>query len=219
MALHLNLLHEEIQQQRQRQRDPLKIGMMVLAGIGALLFLFYGWNAYRTLAIKGRLSGVEQDWAKVEPGVTAAEKRAVELNNIINTTRVLDVLIDDRFYWAPFLQRLSRCVAPNSQLTSIDGAVSEDKGVLVTIEGVAAGREPRAAAEDLRQLLIEQLGQGYSEVKVEFKTLEDLDTIANIGGTNMPMARYVLTLNFKPKSAAKAGATPAPATAARKPKQ
>ena len=56
MALHLNLLHEEISEQRQRQRDPLKIGMMVLAGIGAVLFLYYMWNAYRTLEIKGRLS-------------------------------------------------------------------------------------------------------------------------------------------------------------------
>jgi len=33
MALHLNLLHEEFQEQRQRQRDPLKIGMMVLGGL------------------------------------------------------------------------------------------------------------------------------------------------------------------------------------------
>jgi len=45
MALQLNLLHEQILEQRQRQRDPLKIGMMVLMGIGALLFLYYGWNA------------------------------------------------------------------------------------------------------------------------------------------------------------------------------
>jgi hypothetical protein len=209
MALHLNLLHEEIQEQRQRQRDPLKIGMMVLAGIGALLFLYYGWNAYRTLAIKGRLSVIERDWAKVEPQVTAAQKRSTELNNIINTTRVLDVLIDDRFFWAPFLQKLSRCVAPNAQLISIDGAVSDDKGVLVTIEGVAAGREPRSAAEDLRQLLLEQLGQSYNDVKVEFKTLEDLDTIVNVGGTNMAMARYVITLTFNPNSAAKPGASPA----------
>ena len=30
MALHLNLLHEQIEAQRQRQRDPLKLGMMAL---------------------------------------------------------------------------------------------------------------------------------------------------------------------------------------------
>ena len=58
MALHLNLLHEEILQQRQRQRDPLKIGMLVLSSCGALLFLYYAWNAYQTLEIKAKLTSV-----------------------------------------------------------------------------------------------------------------------------------------------------------------
>ena len=93
MALHLNLLHEEISEQRQRQRDPLKIGMMVLAGIGAVLFLYYMWNAYRTLEIKGRLSAVQAEWAKVEPKIVAAQKKSEELNGTISTTRVLDEMI------------------------------------------------------------------------------------------------------------------------------
>jgi hypothetical protein len=75
MALHLNLLHEEILEQRQRQRDPLKIGMMVLAGFGAFLFLYYMFNAYRTLEIKSRLRAVERNWTKIEPEVTAAHNR------------------------------------------------------------------------------------------------------------------------------------------------
>jgi len=209
MALHLNLLHEEILEQRQRQRDPLKIGMMVLAAFGALLFLYYIWNVYQTLEIKRRLSAVDREWAKVEPKVTAAQKRSAELTGIINTTRVLDGIMDERFFWAPFLQKLSHCVAPNAQLISVDGAVlDENKGVTVTIEGVSAGREPRAAAEDLRQMLLEQLGQSYKDVKVEFKTLEDLDTIVNIGGANMAMSRYVLSVNFNPSQAAKPGASP-----------
>jgi hypothetical protein len=210
MALHLNLLHEEILEQRQRQRDPLKIGMMLLAGFGALLCLFYLWTAYQTLAIRGRLSAKEHDWTKIEPKVTAAQKRSAELNGIISTMRVLDQMIDDRFFWAPFLQKLSRCVAPNAQLTSIEGTVlDEEKGVAVTVEGVSAGREPRSAAEDLRQMLLEQLGQSYRDVKIEFKTLEDLDTIVNVGGTNMAMARYILTVSFNPHPAAKSTATPA----------
>src|SRR5438132_10726891 len=106
MALHLNLLHEEILEQRQRQRDPLKIGIMVLVGIGVLMFAYYMWNAYRTLEIKGRLSIVEHEWAKVEPQVTAAQQRSAELNNIIKTTRALDEYVDGRFYWAPFLQKI-----------------------------------------------------------------------------------------------------------------
>lgn len=210
MALHLNLLHEEKSEQRQRKRDPLKIGMMVVAGIGALLFIYYIWNAYQTLEIKRRLSAVQADWAKVEPKILAAQKKSAELNGTINTTRVLDEMISNRFYWAPFMDRVARCVAPNTQLTGLEGSVGEDKLVHVTIEGVAAGREPRAAAEDLRQLVLEQLGKSYSDVKVEFKTLEDLDTIVSVAGANMPMSRFVLTLSFNTPAAAKAAAPPAP---------
>jgi hypothetical protein len=61
MALQLNLLHEEILEQRQRQRDPLKIGLFVLAGCGAILFLYYAWNAYRTIEIKTRLSRISAE--------------------------------------------------------------------------------------------------------------------------------------------------------------
>jgi hypothetical protein len=210
MALHLNLLHEEISEQRQRQRDPLKIGMMVLAGIGALLFLYYMWNAYKTLEIKSRLSAVQADWSKVEPKILAAQKKSAELNGTISTTQVLDQMIANRFYWAPFLDHVARCVAPNTQLTAVEGGVGDDKLIHVSIEGVAAGREPRAAAEDLRQLVLEQLAKSYTDVKVEFKTLEDLDTIVNVAGANMPMARFVLTLNFNTPASVKASATPAP---------
>lgn len=217
MALHLNLLHEEFLEQRQRQRDPLKIGTLVLCVIGAIMVLYYMWNAYQVLEIKSRLGVVQRDWAKIEPKVTAAQKRSAELNNIISTTKVLDEMIESRFYWAPFLQKLSRCVAPNAQITNIEGSVlEENKGIAISLEGMAAGREPRAAAEELRQLLLEQLGQSYTDVKVEFKTLEDLDTIVNLGGANMAMARFVLTVNFNTAAnAAKTAPTPVPARSKR----
>jgi hypothetical protein len=219
MPLQLNLLHEEIHEQRQRQRDPLKIGMIVLGALGALMVLYYMGNAYRTLEIRSRLSTVQNEWSKVEPKVAAAQKRSAELNSIIGTTKVLTGMIDSRFFWAPFLARLSRCVALNAQITSVDGTVLEDnKGVNVMIEGLAAGREPRAAAEELRQLLLEQLGQSYREVKVEFKALEDLDTLVKIGGDNMAMAHFGLSVSFNPSGAVTKKATPSP-TRARSPKQ
>ena len=215
MALHLNLLHEEILEQRQRQRDPLKIGIMILCFLGLLMVLYYMWNGYKTLGIRSRLNQVQADWAKVEPKVTGAQKRSAELNSIISTTKVLDGMIDDRFFWGPFLEKLSHCVALNAQLTNIDGTVLDDsRGVSVTIEGLAAGREPRAAAEELRQLLLEQLGQSYNDVKVEFKALEDLDTIVKIGGGNMAMARFGLGVTFN-SGAAKPPVTPIRAKASR----
>ena len=211
MALHLNLLHEEILQQRHRQRDPLKIGMMVLAGLGALMLLYYLWNAYKVLEIRNRLGQAQHDWAKVEPKVTAAQKRSAELNGIISTTKVLDGMIDSRFFWAPLLEKLSRCVALNAQLTAIDGSVQDDGQISIALEGLAAGREPRAAAEELRQLLLEQLGQSYHDVKVEFKALEDLDTIVNMGGSNQAMARFGINATFNTQ-ATKASPTPGPRT-------
>jgi hypothetical protein len=212
MALHLNLLHEEILEQRQRQRDPLKIGILVLLSCGALLFLYYGWNAYQTLEIKAKLSSKEAEWKKLEPQVTQAQKRAAELTDLINTTRVLDDYIDNRFFWGPFLEKLSRCVPPNAQVSSLEGTLLEDEkggGVSVIIDGVAAAREPRSAAEDLRQMLLEQLGKTYHDVKAEFKTLEDVETVANLGGTNVPMSRYILSVTFNPNAPAKPATAPA----------
>jgi Tfp pilus assembly protein PilN len=213
MALHLNLLHEEISEHRQRQRDPLKLGMLALLAIGALMAVFYMFKAYQTLDVKRQLAAVQREWAKIEPEVTAAQKRSKELSTMMSTTKVLDEMVEGRFYWAPLLQNLSRCVAPNAQLTSIDAAVSEDaKTVTLTLDGIAAGREPRAAAEELRQLLGEQLAQSYTAVKVEFRTLEDLDTLVNVAGANMAMARYTISATFSPTSpeAAKAAESPAP---------
>jgi len=202
MALQLNLLHEQIAEKRQRQRDPLKLGMFARLALGTVMALFYMFRGYQTLEVKSRLGNAQAEWAKVEPRVTAAEKRSAELNGIISTTKVLDEMVEGRFFWAPLLERVSRCVAPNAQVTTVDGALREDgKSVSISLEGLAAGREPRAAAEELRQLLTEQLGQVYAEVKVEFRTLEDLDTIVKIAGTNMPMARYTLTASFNPTSA------------------
>jgi hypothetical protein len=210
MALHLNLLHEEILEQRQRQRDPLKIGIFVLAGCGALMFLYYAWTGYRTLEIKSSLAAVQRDWKKVEPKVTAAQKRSAELNSIINTTRVLDDYIENRFFWAPLLERISHCVAPNAQLTGLEGVVHEDgRGITLTVDGVAAAREPRSAAEDLREMLLEQFKKSYDDVQVEFKALEDLDGVASVGGMKVPMAHYVIVANFQPKTFAKPTPTPA----------
>lgn len=219
MALHLNLLHEEILAQRQRQRDPLKIGMLVLASCGAVLFLYYAWNAYHAIEIKTRLNRVTADWKKIEPEVLKSQKRAAELNNIINATRVLDDYIESRFFWGPLLEKLSRCVPPNAQLNSLDGQVLDEEkggGISVTIDGTTAAREPRSAAEDLRQMLLEQLGKNYFDVKVEFKTLEDVETVANVGGSNVPMSHFIMAVTFNTTAKPKATATPAPARAKRK---
>ena len=202
MALQLNLLHEEFTKERQRKRDPLKLGVIAMITFGAVFLLYYGWNAYETIHIRSQLNVVEREWKKVEPQVVAAQKRATELQRIIDSTKILDTSIEARFYWAPFLAIVSRCVAPNIQLTGLDGSVVEtNQTISVSIEGLAAAREPRAAAEELRQLLSEQLEKNYSDVKVTFKNLEDLDTLVNLSGVPTASARFVLGVTLDPKPA------------------
>ena len=211
MPLQLNLLHEEILQQRQRQRDPLKLSLYAAIGLGALLILNYLWTGYRVLESKSRLNSMQADWGKIEPKVTEAQKRSDELNGIISTTNALDGYIENRFYWAPLLEKVAHCVTPNIQITALEGIVEEDKGlVTVTLDGVAGGREPRGVAEDFRQMLLEQVGKEQPTVKVEFKTLEDLDATVAVGGNNVTTAHFVVTVGMEPFSKA---ATPAPTRA------
>jgi hypothetical protein len=199
MPLQLNLLHEEFAEQRQRKRDPLKLTMYIGIAIAALFVLNYLWTGYRVLGLKGQLAAVQHDWEKVEPKVTAAQKRADELNGIISTTKTLDGIIDARFYWAPLLEKIARCVTPNIQLITLEASADDEgKGVVVVLEGMAAGSEPRAVAEDFRQMLLEQVGKEESGVKVEFKTLDDLETSVAVGGNNAGMARFNLGMEFNP---------------------
>jgi hypothetical protein len=198
MPLQLNLLHEEILEQRQRQRDPLKLSIYAGIGLAVLLVLNYLWTGYRVLESKSRLNAVQSEWAKVEPKVTAAQKRTEELNGIISTTNALDGFIARRFYWAPLLEKVAHCVTPNIQITALEGAVEDDKGVTITLDGVAGGREPRGVAEDFRQMLLEQIGKEQPSVKVEFKALEDLDTTVSVGGNNVTTAHFIVMVGLDP---------------------
>src|SRR5258708_32927648 len=198
MPLQLNLLQEEFLEQRQRQRDPLKLSIYAGIGLAALLLLNYLWTGYRVLEGKRHLNGVQAEWAKVEPKVTASQKRAEELNGIISTTKTLDTLIDRRFYWAPLLEKVAHCVTPNIQITSLEGAVEDDNGITIILDGVAGGREPRGVAEDFRQMLLEQIGKEEPSVKVEFKTLEDLETADSVGGNNVTTAPFIFMGGLDP---------------------
>jgi hypothetical protein len=80
----------------------------------------------------------------------------------------------------------------------LEGTVEEEKGISITLDGVAGGREPRGVAEDFRQMLLEQIGKEEPSVKVEFKTLEDLDTTVSVGGNNVTTAHFIVMVGLDP---------------------
>ena len=69
----------------------------------------------------------------------------------------------------------------------------------IVIDGISAAREPRAAAEGFRQSFNEALMKSYTEVKVVFRNLEDLDTLATLAGVPTPTSRFVLSVSFNSK--------------------
>ena len=92
-------------------------------------------------------------------------------------------------------------VAPNVQLIGLSGNISSGgDSVTLSVEGIGAAREPRAVAEEFRQLLFEQLEKKYHDVKVDFRSLEDLDTVVNVAGLPNPSARFSLDISFHPQA-------------------
>jgi hypothetical protein len=114
------------------------------------------------------------------------------------------------------LEKVAHCVTPNIQITALEGAVEDDKGITITLDGVAGGREPRGVAEDFRQMLLEQIGKEEPTVKVEFRTLEDLDTTVSVGGNNVTTAHFVVMVGLNPFPKA---AEPAPSERKSKPRR
>jgi C-terminal processing protease CtpA/Prc len=72
-------------------------------------------------------------------------------------------------------------------------------GKKINLEVQRQGRTLRLSTE------IKERGTNYKDVKVEFKSLEEVDQIAMISGTHLPMARYTLAISFKPPGQSAAG--------------
>ena len=76
------------------------------------------------------------------------------------------------------------------------------KTINVLLRGVAAGAQPRTAAEDFRRSLQERLAGKYNEVSVIFdaNSLEDgADTVA-LEGQTLATATYRIRVQFTPKT-------------------
>ena len=163
MALQLNLLHEQFSEQRQRQRDPLKLGI-------------YGLVALR----RGPLSLVRLECLSNDPDPQPAQHRAggvgqgrTESHSRTKTRRGTrqnhQQHEDSRWLNRParFIGRRSSassraCVTPNIQLIGLDGNVADaGDAVALTLEGVSAGTRTASRGgnfpPDLQRTLDENL--------------------------------------------------------------
>lgn len=198
MALAINLLHEQQKLERQKQLDPLKLGIYLIVGIVTFFVAYYAYEWFSSQSKFNRRDDLKAQWAKKEKELAGINQAETDARNVNALATLLSYRIDNRFYWGPFLETLSRIVPPEVQIFSFTGGhARRAETVSVTLDGIAAGPEPRAAAEKFRNLLIAGIGAKYQGLTVTFRSLDEAGGTVKLEDKDLPTARFSLRLEFK----------------------
>lgn len=197
MALHLNLLHELDSAKRARQRDPLKLGLYALVGVIILFLAFYVMRLGSTAKVTSAKNSLVAEWSTLEPKQKEAAAKATELQTQIALSENMVKYIESRFYWAPLLERIGELVPSSAQVNRISAELLNANECTVTIEGAAAGEEPRTVAEELRTALASKLLAGKAgTVDAVFVSLEDGTTAVQVNGVTLPTAVFGIRISI-----------------------
>ena len=208
MPLTINLLHEEQFLLKQRQRDPLKLGIYALAGVAALFLLYYLVRVAQSSALHSDLKAHQAEWAKQEPAAKAADAQEAEYTAQVSAAEVVTKRIEGRFYWAPLLGTLIRAVPANVQIVNFTGTnEAKSDRIVLTLEGIVAGEVPRLAADKFRESLNASLGKDYQGVETSFRGLEESPGTVPVNGKPNATAHFTIEIKLN-RPGAVAAATP-----------
>lgn len=198
MALHLNLYHEVHMAARLKRRDPLKISIYGLSAIAALCACYYFVELMKMYGINDELARVKSEFDKIEPAAKAAKKREDELEAQVRASDQLVKRIEGRFYWAPLLAQFAQVVPREVQITRMGADITGDslRKCSITVDGLAAGADPRRVAEDLRTALAEKFSPTYKNVTSVFKTLEDGAELVLLDGKQVATATFSINVQL-----------------------
>ena len=197
MALHLNLYHEIKLQQVQRQRDPLKLGLYALVVIAGILLIYYAYRVQQASSTVSRSKQLQTQWQITEPKAKDADVREKMLKTNIQIKDSLVQHIEGRFYWAPLMQKMLLAIPRNVQITGFQGIVSPATSTgSITLNGIAAGLEPRKASEDFRTTFIAKCLDSYKSVTSKFVSLNDSDASVLLDGKKLNAANFILQFDF-----------------------
>ena len=177
---------------------------LVIVAVGMVGYYLLELNGQR--AVKNELQSLEAEYAKLAPRAEKAKTREAEVSETLKVSKSLVSRMENRFYWAPVLASVAQVVPQEVQLTKLAGDVTSDekRQCSITIEGVAAGEDPRKIAEDLRRALAEKFSPKYKAVTSVFRSLEDSPETVTLGGQKFPTAIFGIHV------AMHAGEDPAP---------
>ena len=84
------------------------------------------------------------------------------------------------------------------QITRLGGDISGEnlRRCAITLDGLAAGSDPRRVAEDLRTAIADKLSPKYKNVTSTFKTLEDGTETVMLDGKPANTATFSITVQL-----------------------
>jgi Tfp pilus assembly protein PilN len=216
MALRINLYHEIHRARKEQRYDPLKISLMCLGIVALGLAGWYVLKLSETNTVREQFATQQAEIAKLTPQSEKAKIDEADIKKELDLAAKLVSRIESRFYWAPVLESFTKTIPKNVQINRLGG----DAGILeatgrrigLTIDGVAAGEQPRKVAEDLRLALIEAIGEKYKSVTASFRSLEDSVEHVNLDGQDRPTAIFSIILTF---NTAGSGTAVSPTTTAK----
>ena len=195
MAFHLNLYHAMQKLALERQRDPLKLGLYAVMVVVVFLMLYYFYRLEQVSVFTSQARKLQTAWDLKSPKAKDALAQATQLNTNVKLKDDLENAMENRFYWAPFLERIQNVVPSNVQITHLHGVVDPGAG-LIEFAGVGAGDQPRKVVEKFRTDFIEKGLLGYKKVASKFNSLEDSDATVQLDAKSLNTALFSLQFNF-----------------------
>ena len=210
MPLHVNLYHEVQRQERARQRDPLRLGMLAALICGIGLVAYYFVVLAQAHVVGAQFSVLQDEFAKLDPKAKAAKARQDVLNGQIQASNAMMKKVDGRFYWAPVLDEVLKAVPRSVQLTHLAADAPGDNNPLtvISVSGISSAKEPRNEAEALRISLESRFKKQFQNVSAVFKQLDDSDEIVLLNGQNLPTASFTIDIQIQTQDAAPAAPVP-----------
>ncbi len=198
MALRINLYHEVLRTKKQQQYDPLKLAMI---GIIVIAVVLVGWYVVELGSRSTALDAYNEQKKLADaliPEENTAKEQEADISKKLALVEKLSKRIEERFYWAPVLEDLASVVPPTVQITKFTTEVTGEglRKIQITMEGIAAGDEPRATAEDFRTALTDRMSKKFKNTAATFKTLDEAADPASLDGRTLRTAMFNISLTF-----------------------
>jgi Tfp pilus assembly protein PilN len=202
MALRVNLYHEVLRAKRQKQYDPLKLSFYGLLFVGVLMLGYYFVQLKRSSDARSAFNAQKAEFDRLSPQAKVAAEREAELSKQIDLAEKLTNRMEKRFHWAPVFEALIAAVPANVQVTKLSCDAGREKGgnYQVSFEGIAAGQEPRAVAEETRKAVSERLGAKFANLSATFRNLDDGTERVLLNGKQVASVVFTISVTFKPEA-------------------